>query len=301
VPKLISRRNFLHRTCSAVLSVAAVPAFAAVNPEEQLPSRPIPGTDEAVPVIGMGNSNAFREGNRDASWRVIEVFQRYGSRYIDCSGPGRFVVADLVRVHELTNDVFLGTYFEVADEPAAREEARQLLAMTGKTALDLMQAYPEEAVPRWDTFRHWKDEGLTRYIGVARHQKEYYEAMMKLMQTGTVDFLQVNYSPLETEAEDRILPMAMDLGVAVTINRPFLNGEYFSIVRGHDLPAWAAEFDCTSWAQLSLKYILSHPAVNCVLTETANPEHALDNLRGGLGRLPDAKSRQRMVRMLREF
>ena len=171
--------------------------------------------------------------------------------------------------------------------------------MTGKTALDLMHNYPEDAVPYWDTFRRWKDEGLTRYIGIARHRSEYYEMMMDLMETGTVDFLQVNYSPFETEAEDRILPLAMDMGVAVTINRPFLNGRYFDIVRGHDLPEWAAAFDCNSWAQFSLKFILSHPAVNCVLTETANPRHALDNLGAGYGRLPDEDERQRMLRHLR--
>ena len=100
------------------------------------------------------------------------------------------------------------------------------------------------------------------------------------MNTGSVDFLQVNYSLMEPEAEERVLPTAMDNGVAVTTNRPFINGEFFSLVRGRELPGWAAEFDCESWAQFSLKFILSHPAVNCVLTETANPKHAVDNLGG---------------------
>jgi diketogulonate reductase-like aldo/keto reductase len=125
--------------------------------------------------------------------------------------------------------------------------------------------------------------------------------MMTLMKTGTVDFLQVNYSPFETDADERILPMARDLGVAVTINRPFMNGEYFRIVRGQALPDWAADFDCESWAQFSLKFILSHPAVNCVLTETANPVHARDNLGAGLGALPDEAMRQKMVKLLRSF
>jgi len=125
--------------------------------------------------------------------------------------------------------------------------------------------------------------------------------MVKLMRTGTVDFVQVNYSPLETEADERVLPMAIDLGVAVTINRPFLNGEYFRIVRGHDLPEWAADFDCHSWAQFSLKFILSHPAVNCVLTETANPNHAVDNIGGGFGRMPDQKTREKMLRAIRDL
>ena len=125
--------------------------------------------------------------------------------------------------------------------------------------------------------------------------------MMNVMQTGTMDFLQVNLSPLETDAEERILPMALDKGVAVTINRPFINGEYFSVVRGKELPGWAAEFDCHSWAQFSLKYVLSHPAVTCVLTETANPRHVEDNLGGGVGRLPDEKTRVKMRELIQSF
>ena len=125
--------------------------------------------------------------------------------------------------------------------------------------------------------------------------------MMGVMATGTMDFLQVNLSPLETEAEDRILPMAMDKGVAVTINRPFINGAYFDRVRGHDLPGWATDFDCESWAQFSLKFILSHPAVTCVLTETANPKHLVDNLGAGMGRLPDEAMRAKMLELIQSF
>jgi len=106
---------------------------------------------------------------------------------------------------------------------------------------------------------------------------------------------------MEPEAEQRLLPMAQDKGVAVLINRPFINGEFFSIVRGHESPEWAAEFDCDSWAQFSLKFILSHPAVNCVLTETANPKHAIDNLGAGVGGLPDLKTRQKMLELVQSF
>lgn len=297
----MTRRDFV-RGAGSIVALACVAGAGANAPAVRtLPTRPIPRTGEPLPIVGLGNSNAFREGDRDASWRVIEIFQRHGSSYVDCNGTSRFVVADVVRDHALRDSIFLGTYFEVGNLAAARDDAKRLLAVTGKPALDLMHAYPEEAVPRWDTFRRWKEEGLTRYIGVARHQQQYYDAMMKLMSTGTVDFLQVNYSPFEREADDRILPMAMDLGIAVTINRPFMNGEYFKIVRDRELPEWVAEFDCASWAQFSLKFILSHPAVHCVLTETANPNHALDNLGGGLGRLPDAAMRERIVRLIREL
>ncbi len=297
---MANRRQFLKYGGAAAFAVTA-PLPTLVAEHKQLPSRPIPGTGESLPVIGMGNSNAFRAGDRAASWDVIRIFRRYGSRYIDCSGPSRFVVADVVAEQDIGGEVFLGTYFDTQNESAARDEARRLLDTTGKAALDLMHAYPEIAVPQWRTFRRWKDEGLARYIGVARHRREYYETMMELMGTGTVDFLQVNYSLLEPEAEERVLPMARDLGVAVIINRPFINGEWFRRMRGRDLPPWAAEFDCDSWAQFSLKFILSHPAVTCVLTETANPRHAVDNIGGGFGPLPDEKTRRRMQAFVRDL
>jgi len=295
---MTDRREFIQLAGSAAL-LAAAPAMAMPEVRQPLPSRLIPGTDESLPIIGMGNSNAFRQEDKVASWNVIRIFQEHGSKYIDVGGPSRFVVADIVRERDLADSVFLGSYFSGETDVQSYDEAIRLMKVTGKPALDLMHNYPEDAVPYWDTFRRWKDEGLTRYIGVARHRSEYYDMMMGLMETGTVDFLQVNYSLLETEAEKRILPLAMDKGIAVTINRPFLNGEYFRIVRGHDLPAWAADFDCASWAQFSLKFILSHPAVNCVLTETANPKHAEDNLGAGFGRLPDEKQRQEMLAHIR--
>lgn len=266
--------------------------------QQQLPRRTIPGTDDSLPVIGLGNSNAFRQNDVSSSTALIKLFHEKGGAYIDCMGDSRFVVANVANSLDIGKDIFLGTYFSSDDEGEMRTNIQRLLKFTGKRQLDLAHSYPEFAEPNWSLFKKWKEEGLTKYIGVARHRDIYYETMMKMMETGTVDFLQVNYSPLETKADRQVLPMAMEKGVAVTVNRPFINGEYFAHVRGHELPAWAAEFDCDSWAQFSLKFILSHPAVTCVLTETANPKHALDNIGAGFGRLPDEKTRQRMVQYL---
>ncbi|MDJ0940946.1 MAG: aldo/keto reductase [Woeseiaceae bacterium] len=294
---MINRRRFIQGSAAAATIVSPLSALA--SDVLRLPRRPIPGTEDSLPVIGLGNSNAFRQGDVDTSKRIIRTLTDYGGSYIDCGGQSRFVVGNVVSSLDVAEDVFLGTYFTGADDANARAEAARLLEITGKPMLDLMHNYPEDAAPNWDTFRGWKDEGLTRYIGVSRHRKEAYPTMMEMMKTGTVDVLQVNYSPLETEAEDEILPLAMDKGVAVTINRPFINGRFFQVVSGHDVPEWAAEFDCESWAQFSLKFILSHPAVHCVLTETTNPRHAVDNIGAGFGRLPDEATRQRMVAHLR--
>lgn len=296
---MTNRRAFIRKTAT-IASLLALPASwpTALLAQQQLPRRPIPGTSDSLAVIGLGNSNAFRQNDVPVATALIKLFNEWGGSYVDCSGDSRLVVANVAGSLGIADNLFLGTYFTGDDESSMRREIQRLLEITGKKQLDLVHSYPEFAEPNWNTFRQWKEEGLTRYIGVARHRESYYETMMKMMETGTVDFLQVNYSPLETAADKKILPMALDKGVAVTINRPFINGEFFARVRGHELPEWAAEFDCESWAQFSLKFILSNPAVTCVLTETANPKHALDNIGAGFGRLPDEKTRQRMVQYL---
>ncbi|MCP5090239.1 MAG: aldo/keto reductase [Gammaproteobacteria bacterium] len=293
------RREFLQLAGAVALTALASP-FSMAR-QRSLPLRTIPGTDEGLAVVGLGNSNAFRRGDFETSRQLLKTFFGHGGRYVDCSGDGANLVASIAGNLGHSDTAFLGSYFN--GEYSAQSEAavQRLRAINGGNPLDLIHTYPEDGVPNWDVLRKWKDNGLARFIGLARHNARYYEAMMKVMESGTMDFVQVNLSPLETEAEDRLLPMAMDKGIAVTINRPFINGRYFSIVKGHALPAWAVEFDCTSWAQFSIKYVLSHPAVTCVLTETANPEHLLDNLGGGFGRLPDEESRVRMRQLVQSF
>lgn len=280
------RRRFLKLTGAAGLASLAPPALA-----ESIATRNIPGSNERLPVIGLGNSNAFRRGDVETSVEVLDRLRQYGGRYVDCIGDSRFVAAQAARELEF-DEVLLGAYFDLANPGVIEQEVAELSGDSG--AMTLMQCFTDQVTEHWDVMRGFKDRGLTRFIGTARHTSEYYDTMIDLMKTGTLDVLQVNYSMLEPEAEERVLPTAMDQGVAVTINRPFINGRYFSVVRGKPLPDWAAEFDCESWAQFSLKYILSHPAVHCVLTETENPRHAVDNLRAGLGRMPDKKMRRRM-------
>ncbi len=296
---MTNRREFIRSGAAVALATMLAEPLSAS--QRKLPKRRIPGTDEGLPVVALGNSVAFRQGDSATARRLLETFFDHGGGYIDCSGDGAYLVASLAGTLGRSQQAFLGSYFNGGSPDESLASAKRLLATRGRDSLDLMHTYPEDGVPNWDVFRRWKDEGLTRYIGLARHQAKYYDAMMQVMKTGTMDFLQVNLSPLETEAEERILPMAKEMGVAVTINRPFINGRYFSIVKGHSLPAWAVEFDCTSWAQFSIKYVLSHPAVNCVLTETANPKHVLDNLGGGFGRLPDAKTREKMSALVQSF
>ena len=282
----MQRRTFLKVAGAAGLTSLAPPAMA-----ETIATRSIPGTSEQLPVVGLGNSNAFRRGDLDASIEVLERLKNFGGRYVDCIGESRFVAAGAASRIGF-DDVLLGAYFDLQKPELANEEVARLSGGSG--SMTLMQCFTDQVSEHWNVMRGFKDAGLTKYIGTARHTSDYYDRMIDLMHTGTLDVLQVNYSMLEPEAAERVLPTAADQGVAVMINRPFINGKYFSVVAGETLPEWSAEFDCESWAQFSLKYILSHPAVSCVLTETENPKHAVDNLRAGLGRLPDQKMRKRM-------
>ncbi len=145
------------------------------------------------------------------------------------------------------------------------------------------------------TMRDWKQQGRFRYIGVTHYNASAFDEVEKVLRSEKLDFLQINYSIMEREAEKRILPLAQDRGVAVIINRPFGGGDLFSRVRSKPLPGWAAEFNCRSWAQFFLKWIIAHPAVTCAIPATSNLGHLEDNMQAGTSRLPDAKTRQQMA------
>jgi len=275
--------------------VSLVPATASYSRAQQIPTRLIPGTEESLPIIGLGNSRAFVSGDVETSTQLLNTFLDHGGAYVDVSGSSRVTVGKILAESGAQERSFLGNYLSGQNAAELRDEIRALQAVQGEGPLDLtMKRDVADLAKRADEFRILKEEGLARYVGIGRPHKRFYPAMMKLMDDDVVDFIQVNYSMLEPEAASEIIPMAMDRGVAVVINRPFINGAYFSIVKGHELPDWAAEFDCESWAQFSLKYILSNTGVNCVLTETTNPKHVVDNLGAGFGRLPDRKTRERM-------
>ena len=300
---MTNRREFVRLTGAVATALSVpVPLSAQAVEDTRIATRPIPGTDEHLPVVGLGNAEAFRSGNLELSRELLDIFMQKGGAYIDTSASGRGTIGTIMHERDAHDELFLGTYLNETGDGAMRAEIKAVQAGQGGGTLDLVLTRDvSEFTAANTTYVRLKDDGLTRYIGVARSGKRHFDAIMKLMSVGRVDFVQVNYSMIEPEAAERLLPMAKDQGVAVVINRPFINGEYFSLVRGKVLPDWAAEFDCHSWAQFSLKFILAHPAVNCVLTETSNPDHAIDNLGAGIGRLPDAPTLQRMQQVMRDL
>ncbi len=290
------------RYSGAAALAASLPLSVLAAHHERVASRPIPGTDETLPIVGLGNSASFRDQDLSVASQLIDVFLEKGGSYVDVGGASRFSVGQLAIDKSASDKLFLGNYLDPKDEQAMREEAQTIAKAQGKDALDLVHTRNLEGYrARIDDYRALKEAGLVRYIGIARSGQRSFDAIMRLIDDGLVDFVQVNYSLVEPEAAESLLPLAAEKGVAVNINRPFINGRYFGMVSGHELPDWVAEFDCESWAQFSLKFILANPVVNCVLTETANPSHAIDNLGAGFGRLPDKETQQRMLEVIRNL
>jgi aryl-alcohol dehydrogenase-like predicted oxidoreductase len=294
---MTNRREFIEYSMALTLA-SSLPVLA--QEQRQLPTRLIPGTDESLAIVGLGSSSSFRDDDLSTASKLLDIFLDHGGRYVDVGGASAFSVGKLGQEKNATEQLFLGNYIDPAEEQDMRERIAGIASAQGKSALDLIHTRDLGGFRSgYDEYRALKEEGLVRFIGVARSGAQIHDAMGRLIEDGLVDFIQVNYSLMEPEAGERLLPLAADNGVAVSTSRPFINGNFFGIVRGHELPEWAAEFDCESWAQFSLKFILANPAVNCVLTETADPAHALDNLGAGFGRLPDADMQQRMLEHMR--
>lgn len=299
---MTNRREFIKLVGSTAILAPWAGNILSGEPM-QMHKRLIPGTDEYLPIVGFGNSQAFRNGDVELSRRLLEILLDRGGSYVDVGGSSALLVAGIMKEKQASDELFLGTYIRSLDAAEMRQEAKQVIDAQGDDSpLDLvLSANLEEYGANAGKFQQLKEEGIARFVGVARHRASYHQEMIRLMEAGVVDFVQVNYSMLEPEAEERLLPIAQDKGIAILVNRPFINGQYFPLVKGRELPPWAKEFDCHSWAQFSIKFIASHPAVTCVLTETSKPKHAMDNLAGGMGRMPDEKTRNKMREVIRAF
>ena len=268
--------------------------------------RPSPRSGEALPVIGLGTyivlDVAADAPEMTELREVIRGFVDAGARMIDSSpmyGRAEARVGDLTSAPGMHNKLFLATKVWTSGRQAGIDQMRASMKLMRTEKLDLMQVHNLlDTATHMKTMREWQQAGTLRYLGITHYHAGAYAALEKLLKTREYDFVQFNYSLAEREAETRLLDVAAESGTAVIINRPFAQGELFPRVRGKPLPAWAAEFDCESWAQFFLKYILGHPAVTCVIPGTGKLAHLRDNLKAGSGRLPDATMRRRMASYL---
>ena len=300
-----SRRGFL-KQLSGLGAVLAHPR--GVFAQETLPTRAIPATGETLPVVGLGSSKPVleipTEGTEPLA-AVIGMLVDRGGRVVDTSPRTESIDAEFGRVlmaSDPSDRLFLATKINTDGREAGIAQMRQTQRLFGRRTLDLVQVESmRDLGAHWPNVREWKETGEARYIGVTVASNDLHDRLESFMRSEPLDFVHMNYSVMETSTEGRLLPLAQDLGMAVLINRPFMNGSYFGRVSGHALPDWTTEFDCASWAQFSLKYVLAHPAVTCVLTETTNPEHMEENIQAAFGRLPDQATRRRMRELVRDY
>ena len=297
-----TRRDFLGQLGGLGALMSLPPGLLA---QERLPTRPIPGTGESLPIVGFGSSKSVLEIASQGSEPILNVIQSlldHGGRVVDTSirtteideAFGR----EVMQVPAIQENIFLATKVNTPHAEEGIRQHEQTMRLFGRRQVDLIQVESLNGLEHhWPRLKEWKDDGQTSYIGVTVSSYRNFDPLEQFMRRESPDFIHVNYSPLESRAEERILPLAQDMGIPTIINRPFMNGTYFSRVGGQRLPDWAAEFNCHTWAQLSLKYILSNRAVTCVLTETTNPDHMIENIGAGFGGLPD-EAQRRSIRQL---
>jgi diketogulonate reductase-like aldo/keto reductase len=288
------------------LLLAGKQILADTLPHDGMLRRPIYSSGERLPVIGLGTYQSFGVGksaaDREPLEKVLKLFTEYGGSVIDSSpmyGTSEQVIGDLSSALGLRPKLFMATKVWTSGEDAGIAQMNESFRRMRVDVMDLMQIHN---LMDWrthaKTLAKWKEAATVRYTGVTHYHSGAYASLEDIIKTKMFDFVQLNYSIAEREAEQRLLPLARELGIAVIANRPFAAAGLFSRVRGKKLPSWAAEFDCETWAQFFLKYIVSHPAVTCAIPATGKPKHLVDNMGAGYGRLPDEATRRRMVKLV---
>jgi diketogulonate reductase-like aldo/keto reductase len=293
VLKLVSSMGAASAMAQGVSASASAPAPPLM--------RPIPSSGEQIPVVGLGSWITFNVGNdRAARAQCTEVMRAFfdaGGRLIDCSpmyGSSQGVIGDGLQQLAAQPRVFSAEKVWTSSGGAAQIEAtRQLWRVH---AFDLLQVHNllawREQLPLLQSL---KAAGKLRYVGITTSEGRRHRDIEQIMRTQRIDFVQLSYNLLDREVEDRLLPLAHERGIAVLVNRPFRQGDLLRQLQRHPLPAWAAEIDCVNWAQVALKFVLSHPAITCAIPATSSPAHVRENMAAARGRLPDDALRKRMA------
>lgn len=266
-------------------------------------ARPIPSTGETIPAVGLGTWQVFDVAGSteelSQAREALKVFFEHGGRVIDSSpmyGSAESVVGQLATELGLASRLFVATKVWTSGRDAGIRQMEDSMRKLRLERLDLMQVHNLlDARTHLRTLREWKKAGRVRYLGVTHYHAGAHADLEKMIAPGDIDFVQVNYSLAEPEAERRLLAVAAERHTAVIVNRPFAEGGMFRRVKGKTLPDWATDLGCASWAQFFLKWILAHPSVTCAIPGTRNPKHAADNLAAAAGPLPDAATRRRMA------
>jgi aryl-alcohol dehydrogenase-like predicted oxidoreductase len=303
-PFRLTRRRLLGWLGGAA-TVAAASSMAQSG--NALITRTATATGVTLPCVGVGTWQTFDVG-RNAPERaelreVLRTLVQAGGSVVDSSpmyGRAESVVGDLAQEANLHGSLFLATKVWTRGESAGIAQMEDSLRLLRTPRIDLMQVHNlVDWRTQLKTMKGWQASGRIRHLGITHYHSGAYDELMSVMRGREFGFVQLNFSMAEREAEQRLLLLAAELGLGVIVNRPFSQGDLFPRVKGKPLPAWAAELDCTSWAQFFLKWILGHPAVTCVIPGTRLVAHMKDNLGAGRGSLPDRAQRSRMLEHLR--
>lgn len=298
-----SRRKFLKTTGAASLLCGLAPArIAAMEPG--VVKKPIPSSGEMLSVIGLGTSRTFDVDAGGAAQSpllgVMQAFFDRGGQLIDSSpmyGSAEAVTGSLLNAVSNKSGLFTATKVWTRGKNEGIEQMQQSMRRLGVEQIDLMQIHN---LVDWrthiDTLQEWKAQGKIRYLGITTSHGRDHAELETIMQQQTLDFVQFSYNILDRGVERRLLPLALERGIATLINRPYQRGSLFRRVRNESLPDWASDIDCASWGQFFLKFIAAHPAVTCIIPATSKLKHMLDNMAAGYGRLPDEAMRRRMIK-----
>lgn len=270
---------------------------------EKMLSRPIPSSGAMLPVIGLGTWLQFDVGTSDAErnplLRILELMIEKGGKVIDSSpmyGRSEQVVGELTQHTGRADHFFYATKVWTRGRQSGIDQMNTSFSRMKREQMDLMQIHNlVDWKTHLETLKEWKELGKVRYVGITHYTDSSHKDLEEIVRTHPIDFVQFNYSIRQRNAEKSLLDACQDSGVAVIINSPYEGGSLFGLVKDKPLPGWATEYDINSWGQYFLKFIISHPAVTCVIPGTSNPKHALDNLGAGYGPIPDQKGREKMV------
>jgi aryl-alcohol dehydrogenase-like predicted oxidoreductase len=299
----LTRREMLKLTAGAGAALALGVRLPAWAQSSEIMKRPIPSSGELIPVVGLGTSRTFNvEATEEALAplrEVMKTFAEMGGTVLDTAYAYRNserVSGILAKDLGVTDQLFMATKVRAENKEQGIEQMENSMSMLNRSVIDLMQIHNlRDWQNQLATLREWKAAGRFRYIGITTSSTRQYEDFAAVMEQEELDFIQVNYSLAARRAEERILPLAADRGMAILVNLPYGRGRLFEAVEGHELPEWAAEFDAESWGQFFLKFIISHPANPCPIPATTKAHHAADNMGAAYGRLPDEAMRQRMM------
>jgi diketogulonate reductase-like aldo/keto reductase len=299
----ISRRAMLKSTGLACGALSLSGFDTDIQNTLAMLNRIIPSSGERMPVVGLGSWQQFDVGTaaaeRDPLSEVLLKMHALGGKLIDASpmyGRAEAVIGELSNGLKLNDAFFLATKVWTTGKQEGIDQMTDSMRKMKRSRIDLMQIHNlQDWQTHLKTLKDWKEAGRVRYVGVTHYTDSAHPRLEEIVRSRAVDFVQFNYSIRSRNAEKSLLSAAADHGVAVIINEPFDQGQLFRAVKGKTLPSWAADYDIRSWAQLFLKYIISDPAVTCVIPGTSDVKHVEDNLTAAVGRLPDAQGRKKMV------